>query len=134
MQLLLVTAQYFRRRLHERIERPDIQRLRILLVATHRPRADQRGLGLAILDHLDGPAIVVFVLDDARGPAVVAPQAVFVDCIGRVVRAGFGEKRIGHVWGTRFVGRPSGTWARNPAFYPRMSRQNARLLVPITNG
>jgi hypothetical protein len=48
-----------------------IQRFRILLVATHGPRPDECGLGLAVLDHLDGPALVVGVLDDPRRPAVV---------------------------------------------------------------
>ena len=36
-------------------------------------------LGLAIQKHGHRPAIVVFVLDHARGPVLVAPHAVFVD-------------------------------------------------------
>src|SRR5690349_5506635 len=91
-----MAAQYFRSRLHERVECARVQRLRILLVAAHRPRAHQRRLGLAVLDHLDSPAVVVFVLLDPRGPAVVAPQTVFMQGFGCVASVGFGEKRIGH--------------------------------------
>src|SRR5690606_22845448 len=56
-----------------------VKRLGILLVAPHGPRPDQRRFRFAILDHLDRPAVIVLVLDDARGPAVVAPQSVFVN-------------------------------------------------------
>jgi len=40
---------------------------------------DQGRLRLAIPDHRDGPALVVIVLDDARGPAIALPQARLLD-------------------------------------------------------
>ena len=69
------------------LKRRRVERLRILLVAAHRPRADQRRFRSAVLDHGDGPAFVVFILDDARRPAVIAPQTRFV--------LGFGQRFFG---------------------------------------
>ena len=65
--------------LHQRVEGGRVERLGVLLVAAHGPRADQRGLGVAMARHRDGPAVVVFVLDDARGPALVAPEGGFLN-------------------------------------------------------
>ena len=87
MQLLLVPAQHLRGGLDQRVERGGVERLGVLLVAPHRPGADQRRLGLAVACHLHRPAVVVLVLDDAGGPPVVAPQPRLVQCIGQV---GFG--------------------------------------------
>ena len=89
VQLLLMAAQDLRGGFHERVKRRRVERLGVLLVAAHRPGADQGGLGVAVAGHLDGPAVVFLVLDDAGGPAVVAPEAVFVNDSVRCVEIGF---------------------------------------------
>src|SRR6202012_1448029 len=76
-------------------------RLRVLLVATHGPGADERRFDLAVLDHLDRPAFVVLVLDDPCGPAIVAPEPGLVDHEGLVGTGGIGRgrqvvRKIGH--------------------------------------
>ena len=45
--------------------------------------------------HGHGPAIVVFVLDDLRRPAPIAPAAGFLDGVGRIGCVGHGEKGLG---------------------------------------
>lgn len=86
VSLLFVPPQYFRCRLDQRGEGVGVERLWILLVTSHRPRSDKRRFRLAILEHGDRPAFIVFVLDDPCSPAVVLPKAVFVnDGIGIVV-------------------------------------------------
>ncbi|KEH12346.1 hypothetical protein GY15_21520 [Delftia sp. 670] len=77
--MLLMPAHHLVRRLHQCVESGNVQRLGIFLVAAHGPRADQAWLRLAVLGHGNGPAIVVFILDDAGLPAVVMPKAVFED-------------------------------------------------------
>jgi hypothetical protein len=71
MSLLLMAPDDLRCGLDQRGECVRVERLRVLLVATHRPRANQRGLALAVQGHRNGPAVVVLVLDDFGGPAVV---------------------------------------------------------------
>ena len=84
MKLLHLPLPEFAGRLDQGVECRRIERLRILLVAPHGPGADQGGFGFPVHDHLDGPAFVVFVLDDSRGPAVAAPKARFLDRIGGI--------------------------------------------------
>ena len=87
VQLLLVPADHLGCRLDQGTEGGGIQRLGVLFVPAHRPRSYERRLGFALEGHLDGPAVVVLVLDDACGPAVVAPQARLVDAVVRSVFA-----------------------------------------------
>ena len=89
VKLLHLALPEFAGRLDQGVEGRRIERLRVLLVAPHGPWADQRRLGLAVQDHLDGPTLVVFVLDDPRGPAVAAPESRFLDRIGCICRDGF---------------------------------------------
>ena len=82
VKLLHLALPEFAGRLDQGVEGRRIERFRVLLVAPHGPGADQGRLGFAVQDHLDGPALVVFVLDHAGGPAVAAPESRFLDRIG----------------------------------------------------
>jgi hypothetical protein len=100
--LLLVAADHLVGGLDQGVEGVDVERLGIFLVAAHGPRPDQRRFRLAILDHGDGPAVVVVVFNHARGPAVALPQAIFlhqgvVICIGVIVTHTYGrfERKVG---------------------------------------
>ena len=84
MKLLHLALPEFAGGLDQGVECRGIKRFRILLVAPHGPGADQGGFGFPVHDHLDGPALVVFVLDDARCPAVAAPKSRFPDQIGGI--------------------------------------------------
>ncbi len=89
MKLLHLALAEFAGGLDQGVECRGIKRLRILLVAPHGPGADQGGFRFSVQDHLDGPSLVVFVLDDARRPAVAA---LLAQCIG-----GRDELRVGNL-------------------------------------
>mmetsp|Transcript_13044 Transcript_13044/g.52027 ORF Transcript_13044/g.52027 Transcript_13044/m.52027 type:complete len:338 (-) Transcript_13044:2033-3046(-) len=86
VQLLLMAADDLGGGLDQGVERGRVQRLGVLLVAAHGPGADQGRLAFTGLEHRHGPALVVFVLDDLGGPALVAPESGFVQ--GGVVEVG----------------------------------------------
>jgi len=122
MALLLVTQERLRTAVFTTsVECSLIQRFGVFVVAPHRSRADQRWFGLAILEHFDGPAVVIFVLDHACHPAGVVPQAVFADRHRSVRRGGFrggfrggvqGRKGDECRWSWARVGRgPDRVWS-----------------------
>jgi hypothetical protein len=68
VKLLHLALAEFAGGLDQGVEGRGIERLRVLLVPPHGPGADQGRLGFAVEGHLDGPSLVVFVLDHAREP------------------------------------------------------------------
>ncbi len=91
VQLLFAAPDEFAGGLDQGVEGVHIQRLGVLFVAAHGPGADQSGFGFTVFVHGHGPAIVVIVFDDLRCPAVVAPQAGFLDFVCGCWVVGHGE-------------------------------------------
>ena len=89
MQVLFAAAKVFCGGFDQGSEGGAVQRFGVLFVAAHGPRPDQRGLGLAVAHHGYSPAIVVFVFDDVRGPAVALPMAGFLNGGVGVGHSGF---------------------------------------------
>ena len=87
MQLLLVSPDDLIGRFYPRIKRSRIEWFRVLLVATHGPGRHQCGFGLAVHQHLNRPAVILFVFDDPSGPAIILPQARFLNHSRRIVLA-----------------------------------------------
>jgi hypothetical protein len=71
----LVPGHHVARALEERLEVGGVQRLRVLLVAPHRPWTDQHRLGVAVAGHRHRPALVVLVLVNERRPPFTLPGA-----------------------------------------------------------
>jgi FKBP-type peptidyl-prolyl cis-trans isomerase SlyD len=113
MKLLFLPLSKLGGGFDQRIECRCIKRLGIFLVAPHRPRAHQRRLGLVVLDHLDRPALIVFVLDDPSSPSIAFPEFRVLDQVDFVGLGGVVVFVCCHDWILRLSSAKSAGSASN---------------------
>ena len=137
VQLLLMATHKLRRGLDQGVEGIDVQRFGIFLVTPHGPRADQRRLGLAVFDHGDSPAVIVFILEHARGPAVALPKPGLLDfrrLVRREVGAGAGLQVAGIVQCSITQVKNHAERAATTGTRPTPSSSGAQILVFLLTG
>ncbi|MBK7766682.1 MAG: hypothetical protein IPI44_11490 [Sulfuritalea sp.] len=70
-----MALEKFRPCLDQGVERGPVKRLGFFLSRPIVHGPTKAASGLAVLDHLDGTSFMVLVLDNASGPAIVAPES-----------------------------------------------------------